>query len=312
MAQTGMNEIDARAADWAARFDGAEPGPEVERALDIWLSQDVRHVGAFARAQAMLIAYGDSISHDAPDLVSNRRKVAAPDRRRLLWGSGMAAGLAALGVGGVWLASAETAYATGIGERRTIALKGGNQLTLNTLTQVRVRDEDVCRVRFLDGEILVQSTGRAVRVSCDAAVLSAANAEFSVRRQTAETVMTVLSGDVTVDGLPAPVNAGGRVRLAPDAPVLLPALDAAALERGLTWRNGRLAFEGETLRDAVAEFGRYSATPIVLADRATGDRRITGLFAADDPAGFARAVAVTSGLRADSRDGRIYLSEPIS
>ncbi|MDB5422279.1 MAG: hypothetical protein JWR59_2226, partial [Brevundimonas sp.] len=269
-----------------------------------------RHVGAFARAQAVLVAYGDSVGDDAADLVSNRRKIATPDRRRLLWGSGMAAGLAALGVGGVWLASAETAYATALGERRTIALKGGNQLTLNTRTEVRVRDGETCKVRFLDGEILVQSTGRAVTVNCAGVTLSGANAEFGIRRRNTEAIMTVVSGAVSVDGFSAPIAAGGRVRLAPETPTLLSPLDADALERGMAWRNGRLAFEGDTLRDAVAEFGRYSTTPIVLADAATGDHRITGLFAADDPAGFARAVAVTSGLRAETRDGRIYLSEP--
>lgn len=305
-----MNEIDMRAADWAALFDGAEPGPEADQALDAWLAEDVRHVGAFARAQAMLVAYGDSMVGDADAPISNHRKIATPDRRRLLWGSGMAAGLAALSVGGVWLASAETAYATSIGERRTIALKGGNEVTLNTSTQIRVRDGDACRLRFLDGEILIQSTGRPVKVSCGAAVVSGADAQFSIRRQNAETVMTVVRGAVTVDGLQAPVRAGGRIDLSLETPVLLSPLGSDELERGLSWRTGRLAFEGETLRDAAAEFGRYSATPIVLADAATGDRRITGLFAADDPAGFARAVAITSGLRAEAREGRIYLSGP--
>jgi transmembrane sensor len=306
-----MNEIDARAADWAARFDGAEPGPEVEKALDAWLSQDSRHVGAFARAQAMLIAYGDMTRTEAGEPIVARPRIARPHRRRVLWGSGMAAGLVALGVGGVWLATAETAYATTLGERRTIVLKDGAQLTLNTQSAVRVRDgRDSCRVRFIDGEILVRTAANVTTVVCEGLTLSAVNAEFGVRRRNAETVLTVVSGDVSVDGLAAPVGVGGRVLLAPGAPALLAPLDTATLERGLAWRTGRLAFEGDTLRDAVAEFGRYSATPILLADDAIGDRRITGLFAADDPVAFAQAVAVTSGLRADTRDGRVYLSGP--
>jgi len=306
-----MNEIDARAADWAARFDGADPGPETEQALDAWLAEDVRHVGAFARAQAMLIAYSDSAKADAGHPVRARPSASATSRRRVLWGSGMAAGLAALGVGGLWLTTAETAYATARGERRDILLKDGARLTLNTLSAVRVRDgQSGCRVRFIDGEIVIRTAARTTTVVCDDATLSATGAEFGVRRRNAETVLTVISGSVSVDGLVTPVGAGGRVHLSPDAPAMLAPLDAAALERGLAWRTGRLAFEGDTLRDAVAEFGRYNATPIVLVDAATGERRITGLFAADDPAGFARAVAVTSGLRAETREGRIYLSGP--
>ena len=306
-----MNEIDARAADWAARFDGADPGPETEQALDAWLAEDVRHVGAFARAQAMLIAYSDIVKGDAGHSVQARPSASATSRRRVLWGSGMAAGLAALGVGGLWLTTAETAYATARGERRDIQLKDGARLTLNTLSAVRVRDgQSGCRVRFIDGEIVIRTAARTTTVVCDDATLSATSAEFGVRRRNTETVLTVISGSVSVDGLATPIGAGGRVHLSPDAPALLAPLDAAALERGLAWRTGRLAFEGDTLRDAVAEFGRYSTTPIVLADAATGDRRITGLFAADDPVGFARAVAITSGLRAETREGRIYLSGP--
>ena len=306
-----MNEIDARAADWAAQFDGADPGPEAERLLDAWLAEDVRHVGAFARAQAMLIAYADMARADSGRPVRARSAVPTTSRRRVLWGSGMAAGLAALGVGGLWLTTAETAYATARGERRDILLEDGSRLTLNTLSAVRVHDGlNGCRVRFIDGEIVVRSAAKTTTVLCDDATLSATNAEFGLRRLKTETVLIVLSGNVSVDGLATPVSAGGRVHLTPNAPVMLTPLDAATLERGLAWRSGRLAFEGDTLRDAAAEFGRYSATPIVLEDAATGDRRITGLFAADDPAGFARAVAITSGLHAETREGRIYLSEP--
>lgn len=304
-----MNEIDARAADWAARFDGAEPGPDVERALDAWLAQDVRHVGAFARAQALLIAYGDMAGAQVGEPPQAGNSASTPSRRRLLWGSGMAAGLAALGVGGVWLATADTAYATALGQRQVVDLEGGSRLTLNTLTKVRVRDQgDTCHVKFLEGEILAQTGSRAMAVTCEGTSISGANAQFGIRRRDGETLLTVVRGAVSVVGLSDPVVAGGCVRLSPDTPVLLPALDAATLERSLAWRSGRLAFEGDTLRDAAAEFGRYSATPIVIEDAATGDRRITGLFAANDPVAFARAVAITSGLQAEARGGRIYLS----
>ena len=243
-----MNEIDARAADWAARFDGADPGPETEQALDAWLAEDVRHVGAFARAQAMLIAYSDSVKGDAGHSVQARPSASATSRRRVLWGSGMAAGLAALGVGGLWLTTAETAYATARGERRDIQLKDGARLTLNTLSAVRVRDgQSGCRVRFIDGEIVIRTAARTTTVVCDDATLSATGAEFGVRRLNAETVLTVISGSVSVDALATPVGAGGRVHLSPDAPAMLAPLDAAALERGLAWRTGRLAFEGDTL-----------------------------------------------------------------
>lgn len=313
-----MNEIDATAADWAARFDGASPSRETVDALEAWLALDPRHVGAFARAQALLVAYEDMLVEDDVTGVrkSSTREVVT-DRRRLLQGGGIAAGLAALGVGvgGVWLASAETAYATDRGERRVLELGDGAELTLNTLTHVRVRNRGrSCRIRFIDGEILARNRSAPMRVLCDETILTPGNALFGLRRTTNGSILTVVSGAVavepksTADGLL--IGQGGRMLISTTGATPLPFLDHAAVERALAWRGGRVAFDGQTLREAVAEFERYGPTPIVIADNRAGGRRISGLFAADDPSGFARAVAVTSGLRAETRDGRIYLSAP--
>ncbi|WP_040844154.1 FecR family protein [Nitrospirillum viridazoti] len=71
-----------------------------------------------------------------------------------------------------------------------------------------------------------------------------------------------------------------------------------ALGRSLMWREGLLSFEGVTLAEAAAEFARYSVQKIVVKG-ALAHERISGLFAATDPAGFARAIAL--GLRIKSK-----------
>lgn len=76
------------------------------------------------------------------------------------------------------------------------------------------------------------------------------------------------------------------------------AVDAAAIERALAWRDKRIAFQNETLRAAAAEFARFSDTRIEIADPAVAALRITGLFQADDPAAFARAAAISLNLNA--------------
>jgi transmembrane sensor len=51
MSASDLNPIDAEAAAWAVKLD--RPLPDVERAaLETWLTQDRRHRGALARAQA--------------------------------------------------------------------------------------------------------------------------------------------------------------------------------------------------------------------------------------------------------------------
>ena len=306
-----MNEIDAIAADWAARLDGAAPGREAEAALDAWLAEDVRHVGAFARAQAMLLAYERDATTETTAPVARPLGV-EPDRRRLLWGGGMAAGLAALVAGGFWMAGAETVYATALGERRTIPLKAGGTLTLNTDSRVGVRDaQDHCRITFEQGEILVQARNGRTTVQCGKATVSADRATFGFRKRGEGSVLTVFTGQVSVAGQGTPLTAGDRLQLTPTGATLLSPLAGDALERELAWRDGRIAFQDTTLTEAVAEFARYTATPIRLEGASVGARRVSGLFAADDPAAFARAVGVISGLSVTTQDGIITLSEPV-
>jgi transmembrane sensor len=70
---------------------------------------------------------------------------------------------------------------------------------------------------------------------------------------------------------------------------------AARQEQLLAWRDGMLSFGGEVLGDAVRAFDRYGSVRIVVADPELARQRITGLFKADDPRGFATAIAASFG-----------------
>ncbi|MGE5502342.1 MAG: DUF4880 domain-containing protein, partial [Ignavibacteriales bacterium] len=47
-------EIDDAAAEWAARADVGALDPHDAEALNAWLAEDPRHLGAYARAGAVL------------------------------------------------------------------------------------------------------------------------------------------------------------------------------------------------------------------------------------------------------------------
>lgn len=89
-------------------------------------------------------------------------------------------------------------------------------------------------------------------------------------------------------------------------------ISAARIERDLLWREGRLSFERSTLVSAAAEFNRYNSVRITFTDPAIGRRRVTGLFAASDPRGFADAVALTMGLGVKTIGRTIILSDKLS
>ncbi len=79
------------------------------------------------------------------------------------------------------------------------------------------------------------------------------------------------------------------------------------VNRTLAWRQGRIAFDNETLADAAQEFGRYSNVQIRIAPGLEG-QTVTGLFVSTDPVGFARAAALSLNLRADVRNREVTIS----
>jgi transmembrane sensor len=81
-----------------------------------------------------------------------------------------------------------------------------------------------------------------------------------------------------------------------------------AVTRDLAWRDGKLAFEGETLGQAAAAFARYSDTRIQIRDPALAREPVTGLFAANDPAGFSRAIARVFEARVEQDSDKVVLT----
>src|SRR3546814_11476154 len=68
-----------------------------------------------------------------------------------------------------------------------------------------------------------------------------------------------------------------------------------------------LSFSGATLEEAAAQFARYSELRIIIDDPLVAQKRVVGLYSATDPEGFAHAVALTLGLRAERAPGGIRL-----
>ena len=79
------------------------------------------------------------------------------------------------------------------------------------------------------------------------------------------------------------------------------------LQRTTAWLEGRIAFEGETLREAANEFSRYSDVDIVIDDPSIANEKITGLYQTVNPVGFARSMAVIFELKTDISEKQIRL-----
>lgn len=314
-------EIDERAAHWAARVDRGQLTQDEEAALEAWLAVDTRNVGAYAKARAVALhteraralgpAFGRALmmQADPPKL----------SRRRLLWLASAAALAGAAVMVGITLRSGSEELTTRLGETRVIPLEDGSVVTLNTSSRIIVSySREARRIDLVEGEALFDVTKDRTRsfiVAVDGTEVRAVGTSFTVQRlQDKPMQVLVREGVVEVKRVDVPVAPIVRVAantraIAPvDAAIATHAVSSQAVKRELAWRVGRIAFEGETLAQAAEAFARYSDIRIVIDDAGVANETITGLFVSNDPVGFSKAVALSLNLRADVAAGEVRLS----
>lgn len=317
-------DIDQAASDWTARLDRGPLTPEGEDAFQAWLRGDPRRRGALLRARAVSLmsesaqALGpdfDPVAFEEP----GRSRLAGLSRRQALtWTGGVAAAavVAALGVG---VSAAGAVISTERGEIRLAPLKDGSTVLLNTETRIRVRySRGERRVTLLKGEAyfsVARDEARPFVVEVDGRRLSTAQAGFRVRKLDADPVdVLVNQGQVDVaTPFASSVALKSNTRLVLSGSAERPQLvGPEAVTRDLAWRDGKLAFEGETLGQAAAAFARYSDTRIQIRDPALAREPVTGLFAANDPAGFSRAIARVFEARVEQDGDKVVLTREAS
>jgi transmembrane sensor len=80
------------------------------------------------------------------------------------------------------------------------------------------------------------------------------------------------------------------------------------LAQRIAWQRGQIEFEGDTLAQAVEEFNRYRATPLVIGDPQIAGIRIGGTFRSSRSQDFIQALEQGFGIRAvEGRDRSIIL-----
>ncbi|HUO20993.1 MAG TPA: FecR domain-containing protein [Caulobacteraceae bacterium] len=315
-------EIDKAAALWCVRVDGGRMSDADARDLDAWLEADVRHRGAFARAQAVMAraerarALGAGVSvAESPDAVRATR------RRVLMVGGGLAACLAGVVAWRIEAALAPLVLKSSKGEVLRVPLADGSSVTLNTNTELHVRYSRHSRdLELLAGEALFNlrdDRARPFVVRAGAMSLRGGASVFSVRNdRDAPVCMVVRDGTVELtcgQRKPMLIPANYMVKAAAttisaDAPLESSRMESQEIARRLAWEDGMLSFKGETLAKAVDEFARYSDTRLVIDDPELAQETVSGRFSSSDPARFAQAVAVSFNARVIDADGALHIS----
>lgn len=314
------SEIDAEAAGWAARIDrGLTPAEDGQ--LGVWLASDVRAAGAYGRMRALALST-ERARALGPDFDPQAFAPAQSWSRRhaLQWGGAIAATLA-IGTVGTWqVLRGRGRFSTAKGETKVIALQDGSVVTLNTASEIQVRySQGVRSVELIRGEALfdvAKNKARPFVVAAGDTNVRVVGTSFTVRHlETTPVQVLVREGIVDVfkpatNEAPVRITANNMAEAAQGEAIAIVAhtVPAAQVRRQMAWKDGQIAFEGETLAQAVNEFSRYSDTRIVIADPALAREEIAGLYKAADPIGFAKTIAISLNARADVGEGEVRLT----
>ena len=195
-------------------------------------------------------------------------------------------------------------YETSIGEHSSVNLPDGTEVVLNTNTHIQVNYTGSERYILLSrGEAhfsVAEDNTRPLTVHAGNRLIQAVGTAFNVEISKHNIVeIIVTEGRVAIveqtasDITDIPVN---MIRMAQDAPVVSEG-EAAILDSGnakirkiapeeiaadLSWREGNLIFQGETLEEAIHEISRYTSVEFEILDERLKAVRVAGLFKAGD------------------------------
>ncbi len=335
---TAHRDIEQAAAQWLAQRDGEAWASEDEAALAHWLDADIAHRVAFLRLQASwqesgrLQALGAGWRGEGPpprgywraspqsrreqllQAMSTQTARPAPRRTRGM-GIALAGMLAACALvfGWGWRTYSQVdaaTYVTALGEVDEAHLEDGSHAVLASdsriVTQFSRRQRHVALER---GEAIFDVAHDASRpfvVAAQGRHIVAVGTRFSVRHDDHALRVVVTEGTVRLEtppgsNHPQPVTMlpAGSVALVQGDGVLLRTVSLDDAQRLLDWREGLLAFHNTTLAQAAAEFNRYNARKLMIADAAAGALPISGTFRWDNAEGFVRLLESGFPVRAE-------------
>jgi transmembrane sensor len=171
------------------------------------------------------------------------------------------------------------------------------------------------KVELIEGEALfdvAKDSARPFIVEAGDARIRAVGTSFTVRQLRGDEVkVSVREGIVEVarrDASAVRVGSNEQLLTRTGARAAATPIANGEIERALAWRSGMISLDGVTLREAADEFARYSDTRIVIEDPEIARRTVTGLFSANNPVGFANAIATSMSLRTRVEPGAVHSS----
>lgn len=319
---------------WRIRHQLGELDEAERAAFSAWLAEVPEHQEVYAEVEEFWGVAG-KLGHHPLYIETRERAVAGANRLRTVRRSiaaAMAAAVIGLGGSALYIQNAPRplgtqSFHTAVGQRATITLPDGSQVTLNTDTVVRTKSDKNNRLVYLDkGQaffVVAKDRRHPFVVAAAGRTVTALGTAFDVRVDDGELKVVLVEGKVRVAparvvqpviaagsrSTPPPVvtdmSAGSQLVVVDDANWRLTPTNVA---RETSWLKGQLVFDDESLGDIVDEMNRYSQRKLVLHDTHLAQHRLSGNFAPGDVDGFARMLR-TGGVASlqERPDGEIEI-----
>lgn len=321
--RSDLSQAEEEASRWLVRLESPDVSLDDHRRFRAWLDAAPEHRNAY-----------EALSRTWDRLDALRTLPREPARRTLGRRTLAIAGLSAIAaVLAVFLISRETAidppdaiYETAAGERETVRLADGSTVELDAGTRIAVRfTADRRNVQLEAGAALfdvARDEERPFTVETAYGAVRVHGTSFLVKLGPANMRATIIEGVVEgqargrglLSGLAQNSNAAPAIARAnqeltfESTSVSVADIAPQTAQRRLAWRDGMLAFDGETLAEAAAEVERQTGTRFTFADPALAGLRVGGFIDGRDSAAFTQLLRESLGVTAEPRaDGAVVL-----
>ncbi|GGA11607.1 FecR family protein [Dyella caseinilytica] len=207
---------------------------------------------------------------------------------------------------------------------RSLTLSDGTLIQLDHNSRIDVRfDAHYRRIAVLSGHVLFdmgKDHTRPMVVDVGGHVLQDIGTIFDVKRSTDGDTLTVISGRVRVlnaqhgasksEGLPplgdpvADLTAGQQVELDASGVSLARTVQP---EQVTAWLPSEISFQHEAIGDVARRFNAYTSKPLVIENDRIAEKRISGVFRANNQQGFLAYLSTLPDVRIIDAGNRIRI-----
>lgn len=287
-----------QATDWFARLQADDISEYEKNRFHDWYRIDPTHKAAYEQVQKFWALLENPATHVHTQINTRQRRTAYKPRPalRLAWASCALAFIVMITIQlPGYYQNWQSDYYTHPGERQTVSLQDGSQLTLNTDTAITVEySEQQRHIHLLRGEAyfnVAPNKARPFIVAADNVTARAVGTAFSVNALDGNIQVAVNEGIVAVNAdqqelqLKVEQQANYRHGHLQAEPIVI--------EDALAWRNGQVVFDRQPLAQVIQAVNRYRKGAIVVANSTLAKRIISGVFKTDDPKAVVAALQNT-------------------